>query len=105
MIDEDASTYTMFVSCWKAIGFPPLNHFPNTLEAFDGKGSHPYSIHTCFPITLEGKNVELEVEVVDVNFNYNLLLGRNWTHVMFCMVSSLFRVLHFPHEGKIVIID
>ena len=24
---------------------------------------------------------------------------------MFCVVSSLFRVLHFPHEGKIVIVD
>jgi len=54
---------------------------------------------------LEGKTVEIEVEVIDVNLNYNLLLGRSWTHAMFCVVSSLFLVLRFPHEGKIVTID
>lgn len=72
-IDEGASTCIMFVSCWKSIGSQPLNQPPNTLEAFDGKGSCP--ILTNFPITLEGKTIELEVEVVDANLNYNLLIG------------------------------
>eukprot|EP00253_Pinus_taeda_P021097 PITA_21097 len=58
-----------------------------------------------FPITLEGKIVELEVEVVDANLNYNLLLGRSWTHAMFFVVSYLFRIQRFPHEGKIITID
>jgi len=39
---------------------------------------------------LEGKTIELGVEVVDVNLNYNLLLGQSWTHAMFCVVSSWF---------------
>jgi len=47
----------------------------NTLEAFDGRVSHPYGILTNLPITLEGKTVNLEVEVIDANLNYNLLLG------------------------------
>jgi len=75
IIYEGASTCIMFVLCWKAINSPPLNQSPNTLEAFDGRGSCPYGILTNLLITLEGKTVELEVEVVDVNLNYNLLLG------------------------------
>lgn len=90
----------MSVSCWKAIGSPPLNQTLNTLEAFDGRGSRPYDILTNFPITLEGKIVELEVEFVDVNLNYNLLLGSSWTHAMFYVFSSLFQVPRFPHEEK-----
>ena len=73
LIDEGASTCIMFVSCWKSIGSQPLNQPPNTLEAIDGKGSR--LILTNFPITLEGKTIDLEVEVVDANLNYNLLLG------------------------------
>lgn len=75
VIDECASTCIMFVSCWKAIGSPSLNQSPNTLEAFDSRGSRPYSILTNLSITLEGNTVEIEVEVVDENLNYNLLLG------------------------------
>jgi len=75
VIDEGASTCIMSVSFWKAIESPPLNQSPNTLEAFDGRGSHPYGILTSLPITLEGKIVKLEVEVVDANLNYNLLFG------------------------------
>jgi hypothetical protein len=49
--------------------------------------------------------VEVDVEVVDSPFNYNLLLGLNWTYAMTVVVSSIFRSLCFPHEGKIVMID
>jgi len=49
--------------------------------------------------------VHVEVEIVDSNLNYNLLLDRSWTHAMRAMASSLFRVIYFPHQGKIVTID
>jgi len=94
----------MYFSCWKDIGSPPLNQSLNTLEAYDGRGCHPYGILTSFPITLEGNIVELEVEVVDENMNYNLLLGQSWIHAMFCVVFSSFQVLHFPHEEKIIML-
>ena len=100
-----AFTCIMFVSCWKSIGSPPLNQSPNTLEAFDGIYSLPYGFLRSFPITLDRKTIELKVEVVDMNLNYNLLLGRSWTHAMFCVVSSLFRMLSFPREVKIVIVN
>jgi hypothetical protein len=47
----------------------------------------------------------VEVEVVDVPLDYNLLLGQSWTYAMTMVVSSIFHVLCFPHEGRIVTID
>jgi hypothetical protein len=43
--------------------------------------------------------------VVDAPLDYNILLGRNWTYAMLAIVSLVFCVLCFPHEGKIVMID
>ena len=75
VIDKGASTCIMSVACWKAIGSPALSQSPTTLEAFDGRESRPYGILPRLPISLEGKTVEVEVEVVDANLTYNLLLG------------------------------
>ena len=47
----------------------------------------------------------IEVEVVDAPLDYNLLLGRNWMYSMQAVASSLFRVVCFPSNGKIVMID
>jgi hypothetical protein len=75
------------------------------LTAFDSHSFHPHGILPAFPVQLGGKTVEVEVEVVDAPLDYNLLLGRNWTYDMVIVVSSIFRVLCFPHQGEIVAID
>jgi hypothetical protein len=49
--------------------------------------------------------MEIEVEVVDAPLNYNLLLGHNWSYSMKSIVSLVFYILCFPHEGKIMKID
>jgi hypothetical protein len=54
---------------------------------------------------LEGKAVTVEVEVFDTSLNYNLLLGCIWTDSMHVVVSTLFRVIRFPHQGKVVVVD
>ena len=77
VIDEGASTCIMSVACWKAIGSSTLSQSPTTLEVFDGRESRPYGILQRLPISLEGKTVEVEVEVVDANLTYNLLLGHS----------------------------
>ena len=43
--------------------------------------------------------------MVDAPLDYNLLLGRNWMSSMQAVASSLFRVVCFPLNGKIVTID
>lgn len=65
----------MFVVWWKAIIYPSLSQSPNTLEAFDGRYSHPFGLLPHFPITLEEKIIEVEVKVFNANLTYNPLLG------------------------------
>ena len=43
--------------------------------------------------------------MVDAPLDYNILLGRNWMYSMEAVDSSLFRVMCFPFNGKIVTID
>jgi hypothetical protein len=105
VIDEGASTCVMSFACWKAIGSPPLNESQNTLKAFNGSGFKPYGVLPLLPITLEGKMVQVEVEVFDAPLDYNLLLGRSWIDSMRAVVSTLFRVVRFPHQGKVVTVD
>ena len=56
-------------------------------------------------ITLGGKNVCIDVMVVQVPLDFNMLLGGDYVYAMKSVVSTLFRVMHFPHFGKIVTID
>ena len=65
----------------------------------------PHGIVPAFPICVGGKVVNIEVEIVDANLDYNLLLGQNWIYDMDAIASSLFCVLCLPHEGRIVTVD
>src|SRR5713101_5436795 len=75
------------------------------LTAFDGRTFRPHGILPSLKVRLGGKTIAIEVEVVDVPLNYNLLLGRNWMYSMQVVSSSLFRIVCFPFNGKIVTID
>ena len=105
VVDEGVVTCVMSLICWKALDSPTLSQSSTVLIAFDGRSFCPHSILPAFLVQLGGKTVEVDVEVVDAPLNYNLLLGRNWTYAMTMIVSSVFRTLFFPHDGKIVMID
>ena len=45
------------------------------------------------------------MEVVDAPLYYNLLLGCSWSYAMTVVISSVFRLIMFPHKGNIVKID
>jgi hypothetical protein len=105
VVDEGASTCVMSLACWKAIGQPELSLSPTLLMDFDGRSFRPHGIIPSFPMQLGGKTVCVEVEVVDAPLDYNILLGRSWTYAMHAVVATVFWVLCFPHEGRIVTID
>jgi hypothetical protein len=105
VVDEGDSTCVISLACWKAIGQPVLSPSSTLLTDFDGRSFRPHGIIPSFPVQLGGKTVCVEVEVVDAPLDYNLLLGRSWTYSMHAMVTTGFRLLMFPHEGRIVIID
>jgi hypothetical protein len=95
----------MSLACWKAIGQPELSPSPTLLTAFNGRSFRLHGIIPSFPVQLGGKTVCIKVEVVDAPIDYNLLLGHSWTYAMQAVVAIVFRVLLFPHEGRIVTID
>jgi hypothetical protein len=82
VIDEGASMCVMSLACWKSIGSPSLNESQNTLKAFNGSGFKPYGVLPSLPITLEGKKVQVKVEVFGAPLDYNLFLGRSWIDSM-----------------------
>jgi hypothetical protein len=105
VIDEGASTCIMFISCWKAISSLKLNTSATLLKASDGHMFQPHGIISALPIDLGGKTIYVDVEVVDAPLEYNLLLERTWFYKMTAILSSVFRVIRIPHQGKIVMID
>jgi hypothetical protein len=54
---------------------------------------------------LEGKTVFIDVMVVQDPLDFSLLLGRDYVYAMKAIVSTLFRVIYFPHDGRVVTID
>ena len=75
------------------------------LTVFDGRSFRPHGILPSLKVCLGGKTIAIEVEAVDAPLEYNLLLGRNWMYSMQAVASSLFCVVCFPHNGKIVMIE
>ena len=95
----------MLVSCWKALGSPTLTTYKTTLQAFNGQNFVPEGVLPNFSIELGGKIVYVDVEVINDPLDYKLLLGCSWFSAMNTVVSFIFYLLFFPHEGKIVTID
>jgi len=105
VINEGASTCIMSIQCWRLLSSPTLNQSPTILKGFDGRGFHPFGILQDLSIGVEGKIVNLDVEMVDAPLDYSLLLGCSWSYTMTVVVSSIFQLIKFPHNGKIVTID
>ena len=105
VLDEGASVSLMPVTTWQALGSPSLVPVAPNLTAFDGGTSQPLGILPQFTITLGGKTVYIDVSVTQGSLDFSLLLGRDSVYAMGALVSSLFRVVCFPHDGRIVSID
>ena len=105
ILDEGASVSIMSSTTWQVLGSPQLVPVTQNLLALNGGTSQPLGILPEFPITLGGKTIYIDVMVVQGPLDFNLLLGRNYVYVMGALVSSLFRVVYFPHDERIVTID
>ena len=47
----------------------------------------------------------IDIEVINAQLDYNLLLGRSYMYTMRAVASTVFYLMMFPHEGKIAIVD
>jgi hypothetical protein len=105
LIDEGASVSILSSVAWYALGCPQLAPVTHNLLAFNRGTSQPLGILPQFPVTLGGKTVFIDVMVVRDPLDFSLLLGRDYVYAMKAIVSTLFRVISFPHDGRIVTID
>jgi hypothetical protein len=72
---------------------------------FNKRTSETIGILPQLPITLGGKNICIGVLIFHDPLDFNFLLGWDYVYAMKFFVSTLFRVMHFPHNGKIVTIN
>jgi hypothetical protein len=90
---------------WQALGCPQLAPVTQNMLAFNKRTSQPLGTLPYFPVTLGGKIVFIDVMVVQDPLDFALLLGRDYVYAMKAIVSTLFRVISFPHNGRMVAID
>jgi hypothetical protein len=105
IVEEGASLSILPSSVWKVLGSPELVFASHELFAFDRCPSEYFGILPQLPISLGGKIVLVDVTVVQCPLDFNMILGHDYVYVMNVVVSTLFQVMHFPHNGSIVTID
>ena len=87
------------------LGSPILQSSSMTLWAYDGNSTKAQGILPHVPITLAGKTVLIDIEVGNAQLDYNLLRGRIYMYTMRVIASTIFCLMMFPHEGKIMMVD
>jgi hypothetical protein len=105
LIDEGSSVSILSSIAWQALGCPPLVPVTQNMLAFNRRTSQPLGTLPQFPVTLGGKIVFIDVMVVQDPLDFSLLIGRDYVYAMKAIVSTLFRVIYFPHDGRVVTVD
>ena len=82
IVDEGASTCVMSTLVWQKLGSPILQPSSTTLRAYDGHPTKAQRILPHVPITLARKTVLIDIEVINAQLDYNLLLGRSYMYSM-----------------------
>lgn len=104
-VDEGASMSILSLSAWKASISPQLMLGTHNLLAFNRTINEPLGLLPKLPTTLEGKNVCIDLMVVQVPLDFSFLLRRDYVYTLKVVMSILFPVMSFPHNGNIVMID
>jgi hypothetical protein len=99
LIDEGSFVSILSSIAWQALGYPPLASVTQNLLAFNKRTNQPLGTLPQFLVTLGGKTVFIDVMVVQDPLDFALLLGRDYVYAMKAIVSTLFRVISFPHDG------
>lgn len=75
------------------------------LRAYGICPSAPVDLYHSMLVKLVGKIVLIDIEVLDSQLDYNILLGRTYMYEMLAATSTVFRIMMFPHKGNIITID
>jgi hypothetical protein len=102
---EGASISILSSISWQDLGCPQLAPITQNLLDFNRRTSQHLGTLPQFPVTLSGKIVFIDVMVVQDPLYFTLFLGQDYFYAMKDIMSSIFRVIHFPHDGRILTID
>jgi hypothetical protein len=100
IIDEGASTCIMSKTVWQKLGSLELIPSAITLRAYDGRPSSPEGLFQNVPVELGGKTILIDIEVIDAQLDYNILLGRSYMYAMKAVASSVFQDNHVPPQWE-----
>ena len=90
---------------WQKLGSLELKASPITLRAYDERPLAPIGLFQDVSVELVSKTVLIDIDILDAQLDYNILLGRSYMYVMMAVTSSVFRIMMSPHDGKIITID
>lgn len=105
IIDEGVSSSILSATTLQDLSSLRLAPITHNLLAFNKRTSQALGILHNFPINLGGKFTYLDVKVVQGPFDFNLLFDHDYFYVMGALVFSLFRVICFLREVRILAID
>ena len=95
----------MSTIAWQKLGSPTLQSYTTALCTYHGCSTKAKGILLNVLISLAGKIVLIDIEVIDAQLDYNLLLGCSYMYAMRSMASTVFQLLMFSHDGKILTVD
>jgi hypothetical protein len=104
-VDEGASTSILSSSAWKYLGFPELVYASHELLYFDRCPSEYLGILPQFPISLGGNTCPCRCYSGARPIRFQHASRHDYVYAMNVVVSMLFQVMHFPHNGRTVTID
>jgi hypothetical protein len=87
------------------LGCPQLASVTHYLLYFNRRTSQHLGTLPQFLVTLGGKIVSIDIMVVRDPLDFSLLLGWDYVYSMKSIVSTLFHVIYFQHDGRMVTID
>ena len=90
---------------WKKLGSLTLQPSTIALRTYDGLSTKAQGILPDVPISIAGKMTLINIEAINSQLDYNLLLGCSYMYAMRVVASTVFRLLMFPHDGNIVTVD
>jgi hypothetical protein len=87
------------------LGSPKLESSLHDFLDFDRHPSEYLGILPQLPISLGGNIFLVDFILVQGPLYFNMILVHDYVYAMKDVVSTLFRVMHFHHNGSIVTID
>ena len=78
IVEKGAFVSILSSTAWQALGSPQLVPATDQIRAFNRRPTSPLGTLPCFPITLGGKTVCIDVMVVQGPLDFNLLLGHDY---------------------------